>query len=144
MLALAPVALTELDLLWRLLACLGAGLLLGAERELRGKPAGISTQSLIIGAAALFTTLALRFAGDDGARIVAQVVVAVGFLGGGIIIKGNDGAVANVTTAASVWFAAAIGTTIGYGWFAAAGMAVAFAVVVTRIPHLPRSRAKRE
>lgn len=130
--------MTELDLLWRLLASLGAGLAIGVERELRGKPAGISTQSLIIGAAALFTTLALKFGGEDSARIVAQVVVAVGFLGGGIILKGEAGAVSNVTTAASVWFAAAIGTTIGYGWFTAAGMAVVYALVAARIPRLPR------
>ena len=60
----------------------------------------------------------------------------VGFLGAGMILKSEGDKVKNLTTAAAVWFAAAIGMVIGYGWFVIAVVAAAYAIIVPRIPHV--------
>ena len=93
-----------------------AGLLgaaLGLEREWRGKEAGLRTNPLIAIGAALFTVMSMSFA-NDGARIAAQVVTGVGFLGAGAIMR-HDGAVQGLTTAAMIWVNAAIGVAAGAG-----------------------------
>ena len=60
----------------------------------------------------------------------------VGFLGAGMILKGAGDKITNLTTAASVWFAAAIGMSIGMGWYIVAAIATVYAVLVPRIPHV--------
>ena len=129
----------ELEFLIRLGLSLLCGLLIGTERELRGKPAGISTNSFVIGGAAMFTFVSLAVDPNSPARIAAQVVSGVGFLGAGMILKSDrDGTVTNLTTAASVWFSAAIGVALGFGWYLIAGAAVVYAVIVPRIPHISK------
>jgi putative Mg2+ transporter-C (MgtC) family protein len=73
---------------------------------------------------------------NSPARIAAQVVSGVGFLGAGMILKSDDHKVKNLTTAAAIWFAAAIGMVLGFGWYLIAGMATVYAIVVPRIPHV--------
>lgn len=75
--------------------------------------------------------------GDPG-RIAAQIVTGVGFLGAGIILKRDDGGVQNLTTAASIWFSAGIGMSIGFGLYAIAAAATIFSVIVPRIPHISK------
>ena len=129
----------EVDFLIRLGLSLLCGLLIGTERELRGKPAGISTNSFVIGGSAMFTFVSLAVDPNSPARIAAQVVSGVGFLGAGMILKSDkDGTVTNLTTAASIWFSAAIGVAIGFGWYLIAGAAVVYALVVPRIPHISK------
>lgn len=129
----------EVGFLVRLGLALVCGFVIGIEREARGKPAGISTNSFVIGGAALFTFLSLMVDPMSKARIAAQVVSGVGFLGAGMILKSDkEGTVTNLTTAASVWFAAAIGMAIGFGWFLIALAATVYAVVVPRIPHISK------
>jgi putative Mg2+ transporter-C (MgtC) family protein len=129
----------EKEMLIRLGVALVCALLIGGERELRGKAAGISTQALVIGGAATFTFAALLLAPADPTRIAAQVVSGVGFLGAGLIMRTElPGEVTNLTTAASVWFAASVGMLIGFGWFTLALMATAYAVCVPRIPRVAR------
>ena len=78
------------------------GFVIGTERETRGKPAGISTNSFVIAGAAMFTFISLQVDPNSPARIAAQVVSGVGFLGAGMILKSDrDGTVTNLTTAAS-------------------------------------------
>jgi putative Mg2+ transporter-C (MgtC) family protein len=125
----------ELDFVIRLAACLISGTIIGIERELRGKPAGISTHCFVIAGACLFTLVSGVADPNSKARIAAQVVSGVGFLGAGMIIKGTGDKIRNLTTAAAVWFAAAIGLAIGIGWLAIAGIATIYAVIVPRIPH---------
>lgn len=130
------------------LVCLGLSLLcgfvIGAERERRGKPAGISTNSFVIGGSALFTFVSLAVDPNSPARIAAQVVSGVGFLGAGMILKSDkDGTVTNLTTAASIWFSAAIGMALGFGWYLIALAAAAYAVVVPRIPHISKFNQDR-
>jgi putative Mg2+ transporter-C (MgtC) family protein len=103
-------------------ALLGAAL--GLEREWRGKEAGLRTNTLIAIGAALFTVMSMTFA-NDGARIAAQVVTGVGFLGAGAIMR-QDGGVQGLTTAAMIWVNAAIGVAAGAGH-------IRLAVIVTAL-----------
>ena len=134
----------EVGFLIRLGLSLVFGFIIGVERESRGKPAGISTNSFVIGGSAMFTFVSLQIDPNSPARIAAQVVSGVGFLGAGMILKSDkEGTVTNLTTAAAVWFAAAIGMTLGFGWYLIAGAATIYAVVVPRIPHISKFNQDR-
>ena len=81
---------------------LGAGFVIGVERESRNKPAGISTHCLVIGGAMIFTFLSSLVDANSSSRIAAQVVSGIGFLGAGIILKSEiDKKITNLTTAAA-------------------------------------------
>ena len=95
------------------------GYLIGLERELHGKVVGTRTISLIAIGSALYVMMSPSIFGGDNSRIIAQVVSGIGFLGAGIIFKNGD-TVKGLTTAATVWCAAAIGCLCGYGYFAEA------------------------
>ncbi len=92
------------------------GLILGHERERKEKPAGLRTLTLISMGSTVFVYTAQFVAGDwfDPGRVVGQIVTGVGFIGGGAIFR-SDGWVQGVTTAATIWIAAAIGILIGTG-----------------------------
>jgi len=116
------------------------GFIIGAERESRGKDAGISTHSLVIAGAMLFTMLSAMVDPASSSRIAAQIVSGIGFLGAGLILK--DGAtVRNLTTAASLWVAGAIGMAIGFQFY---GIAIIAAVAATLIPRIPHLHKKHE
>ncbi len=124
----------ELIFILNLVLCMIAGLLIGLERESRGKDAGISTHTLVIMGSMLFTFLSMYVDASSPSRIAAQVVTGIGFLGAGLILK--DGiAVRNLTTAASLWFAAAIGMAFGFGYYIVAIVSTIACVLVPRIPH---------
>ncbi len=101
------------------------GAVIGVERELGGKAAGVRTNVVIAVASALFTVLsidAFPVIGDgprDTARVAAQIVSGVGFLGAGALIRDRSG-VKGLTTAAEIWLVAAIGMAVGAGAYAAA------------------------
>lgn len=97
----------------RVLIAAALGAVLGLEREWRGKEAGVRTNTLIAIGAALFTAMSMTFA-TDGARIAAQVVTGVGFLGAGAIMR-TGASVQGLTTAAMIWVNAAIGVAAGAG-----------------------------
>ena len=111
------------------------GYLIGAERELRGKDAGVSTHILVIVGSLLFT-IASTTDVSSPSRIAAQIVTGIGFLGAGLIFHA-DGGVKNLTTASSLWVAAAIGILLGFGLFA---IAFVSGVLTTLIPRIPRVR----
>lgn len=102
------------------------GAFLGTERERRHKPAGVRTHALVSMGAALFTIISAygfaEFAGlksygnMDPARVAAQIVAGVGFIGAGLIFKEQSN-VRGLTTAASIWLVAAIGTGVGAGLY---------------------------
>src|SRR6185436_14932446 len=84
-------------------------MLIGIDRERGRHPAGIRTHMLVGVGSCLFTILSLyAFPEDNGARVAANIVVGIGFLGAGTIIKEESG-VKNLTTAASIWATAAVG-----------------------------------
>ncbi len=102
---------------YKALLAVAAGLVLGLERELKDKAAGIKTITIITLGATLFTIISYKVGGiDRGTAIAAYIVSGVGFLGAGVIFK--DGfTVSGLTTAGIIWMAAAIGTSIGFGEF---------------------------
>ena len=134
----------EWDYFTKLLCCLFAGLSIGSERESRGKAAGISTHSFVIAGSMTFTTLSFYMDPSSPARIAAQVVSGIGFLGAGIILKRQEGRIVNLTTAASIWFSSGIGMMIGFHWFIASLLAVIFAVIVFKIPTMPVKDPNKE
>lgn len=116
---LTDLSWLHLDLLGRLLLASVLGGLIGLEREWSGKPAGFRTNLLICVGAALLTDLSISVAraADPGvpadpARIAAQIVSGIGFLGAGTIIQARGG-VMGLTTAATLWVVAAIGMAVG-------------------------------
>ena len=99
------------------------GTIIGVERQLRGKPVGIRTSSLITLGTYIFIAASLfaasHFSGPekvvtDPSRIIGQVITGVGFLGAGVMLA-RDGMVLGVTSAATIWMLAAIGVCIGIG-----------------------------
>lgn len=108
-----------LQLVTKILLATALGYLIGMERELHGKVVGTRTISLIAIGSALYVLMSPSILGGDNSRIIAQVVSGIGFLGAGIIFKDGD-TVKGLTTAATVWCAAAIGCLVGIGMFAAA------------------------
>lgn len=118
------------------------GTAIGAEREWRGKDAGISTHTFVIAGAMLFTFLSATVDPASKSRIAAQIVTGIGFLGAGLILK--DGVtVKNLTTAASIWFAGALGMAIGFGYHTIAIMAAIASLLIPRIPHVSRHPRRR-
>lgn len=95
------------------------GTVVGYEREHEGKPAGMRTHGMVALGAALFTVVSIYGfgSGGDPARVAAQIVTGVGFLGAGAILH-QRGSVRGLTTAASLWVTAAIGTAVGSGMYA--------------------------
>ncbi len=133
----------EIDFLIRLGLSLFGGIVIGLERETKGKFAGISTQSLVIGGAMMFTFLSQVISPESPGRVAAQVVSGIGFLGGGIILRSEGGVLANVTSAATIWFAASIGMAIGFGWYVIAVIAILYAAAVPRLPSVRERRRLR-
>ena len=95
------------------------GYLIGIEREFHGKVVGTRTITLIAIGTTLYVLMSPTIFGGDNSRIIAQVVSGIGFLGAGIIFKDGD-SVKGLTTAATVWCAAAVGGLCGFGMFAEA------------------------
>lgn len=129
------------DFFVRLLMAALLGSLIGLEREYHGRPAGLRTHMLVCIGAAMITMsgilVAGMFAGDqvppgaEVSRIVAGVVTGIGFLGAGAIVRTSD-FVRGLTTAACIWFVAALGVVIGLGEFilALSGTGIALLVLV--------------
>ena len=117
---------SQIDLILRLFLAASLAGLLGVERELTDQPAGFRTHILVGLGAALFSVISAYgfeavVGGDSSVRVVAdptrvasQIVVGIGFLGGGAILK-YGASIRGLTTAASLWITAAVGTAIGLG-----------------------------
>jgi putative Mg2+ transporter-C (MgtC) family protein len=126
---------TEINLALRLTVGLVLGAIIGFERELHRQPAGFRTHSLVSLGAALFTVVsAFGFSGPavDPTRIAAQIVSGIGFIGAGTILQ-YRGHIRGLTTAASLWAVAAIGTAAGAGLFVVAIVGTALILVILSI-----------
>jgi putative Mg2+ transporter-C (MgtC) family protein len=130
--------LSDLELIQRLLTAALLGSILGFEREIRHKSAGLRTNILIAIGSALFTLMsyeiAAETAGSDPGRLAAQIVTGIGFLGAGAIMRTNAG-VQGLTTAATVWVNAAVGVAAGGGEYHLAYIATAVTVAVLLMLH---------
>lgn len=122
----------------RLLFAFVAGVLIGFDRERSGKAAGIRTQMLVCVGSALTACISIYLGRTyevplaDPARLMAQVIAGIGFLGAGVIIK-NGNKVSGMTTAATIWITAAIGISIGSGFFLPAIVATAMVLLLDPI-----------
>lgn len=122
----------SVDVVLRLAAATVVGALVGLNRELRDKPAGLRTHALVSLGAALVTVSALEVAtragdprGEAFARVAQGVITGIGFLGGGVILR--DAAqqrISGLTTAATIWVVACLGIACGAGHWAAALTAI--------------------
>ena len=123
--------LSDSELISRLLTAALLGALLGFEREIKQKSAGLRTNILIAVGSALFTLMSYELAesaGADPGRVAAQIVTGIGFLGAGAIIR-HGLSIRGLTTAASLWLVAAIGMASGAGYWQAALIATVGAIV---------------
>ena len=108
-----------LDFSIRIGAALFAGLIIGIEREIRNKNAGLKTNALVAVGAAVFVTISLQFRdvpGVDITRVLGQVVTGIGFIGAGVILHQGT-TVRGLTTAATVWCSAGAGCLAAVGFF---------------------------
>jgi len=132
---MGPVFQQYLLIFFQLLVSGAFGWLLGYERRKVGKPVGARTFSLIAMGSALFTITAIQYFPniDTAGRVIANIVIGIGFLGAGVIWK-HGNTVEGITTAALVWVCAAIGIAVGFGNYIIGlmGFALAMAFVLTR------------
>ncbi|MCK5628064.1 MgtC/SapB family protein [Candidatus Bathyarchaeota archaeon] len=106
-------SIVTFEILFGLILALVLGAIVGVEREITHKPAGLRTHMLVSLGSCLFTLVSVAFAMDP-ARIAAGIVTGIGFIGAGTIIAAQD-RVVGITTAASLWTTASIGLIIGVG-----------------------------
>jgi putative Mg2+ transporter-C (MgtC) family protein len=126
------------------------GMIIGIEREVRQRPAGLRTHMLISLAAAVFTLLTFELTMTavsidnqairaDPVRVTQAVVAGVAFLGAGSIIRAR-GELRGITTGASIWLAGAIGVACGGGYYAIAALTLVFAMVILSVVGLLERR----
>ena len=129
-----------LEVILRFLLAVGLGAGIGYQRERAGKAAGMRTIILVSAGAALFTLVSaygFDAEGVDISRVAAGVVVGVGFIGAGVIFRGRqEEEVAGLTTAATIWVAAAIGLAAGAGMYLIAVIAAAVILVILLLPKI--------
>lgn len=114
----------------KLLLAVLLGALVGIERQIHGRPAGLRTHILVCVGSTLIIVVGQALGPQvDPGRAVAGIVTGIGFLGAGVIIKSKD-IVRGLTTAACIWFVAGIGIAIGEGLYAVAGVATGIAMIV--------------
>lgn len=103
----------DVEIIFRLLLAIGIGALIGFERELKHRPAGLRTHMLVSLGATIFAVSSLSFDAEP-TRIAAGIVAGIGFLGAGTIIA-HKGHVRGITSAATLWVVAGIGLASGIG-----------------------------
>lgn len=142
------------DLYIRLAVATFIGLLIGLERAIKHKPAGIRTHILVCLGSTLAMSLSTLNQGPymDPMRLAAQVISGIGFLGAGVIWVDKDNVKRGLTTAANLWITACVGLTIGYGAYDLAILTVFFMFVAMNLPKLlekmkilpPRGKGKEK
>ncbi|GIW66217.1 MAG: hypothetical protein KatS3mg095_0115 [Candidatus Parcubacteria bacterium] len=110
------IDITTFEIIYRLILGASIGAIIGAERSFFHKQAGLRTFSLTCLGATLFSIISLNFNPDSTARILSNIIVGIGFLGGGLIFFYQE-KLQGVTTAAALWVTAGIGMAIGQGYY---------------------------
>jgi putative Mg2+ transporter-C (MgtC) family protein len=127
----------------RLLAACLLGSLIGLEREVKRRSAGVRTNLLICMGAAFFTILSAILVGEgnaDKSRVASNIVQGIGFLGAGLILH-NRNRISGLTSAASVWVVASIGMACGAGLFGAAAVATVVVIIALELVGFLERRA---
>jgi putative Mg2+ transporter-C (MgtC) family protein len=135
----ALIEALQLELALRIAIGFLLGAAIGVERERSSKAAGLRTHMLVAGGSAIFTVVSAYLFDSTGqpsdpARVAAQVVTGIGFLGAGAIIR-SGGSVSGLTTAATIWVAAGLGMLAGVGAYPLAAVSVAFTLLALVLPH---------
>ena len=115
-----------------LLVAMLAGTLIGLERQIHHKSAGIRTNALVSMGAAIFVLISLQITGEkggDATRIIGQIVTGIGFLGAGVILHQGIN-VQGLTTAATIWCSSGIGCLAAAGYFAEAGISTVAVIFI--------------
>ncbi len=136
--------LPDIELIKRIVLAAVIGGVLGAEREMRRKSAGFRTNILIGTGCAVFMIVSMTLTGGSPDRIAAQIVTGVGFLGAGAIMRDQGGGVHGLTTAATVWVNAALGTAAGAGHYHLAFIGGAVTIAVLAILGPIEGKIERE
>ncbi|PTX44735.1 putative Mg2+ transporter-C (MgtC) family protein [Christiangramia gaetbulicola] len=125
-----------------------AGLIIGLEREIQGKEAGLKTNALVSLGASIFILMSLEFEGDkyvDITRVLGQVVVGIGFIGAGTILE-KKRKVKGLTTAATIWCSAGTGCLAGFGMYHELGIVCGIILIINLvfgyIEHKMKKKAK--
>jgi putative Mg2+ transporter-C (MgtC) family protein len=114
---------------YKALISVAAGLILGLERELKDKAAGLKTITIICLGATLFSIISMKLDTANPTTLAAYIVSGVGFIGAGAIFR--DGfSISGLTTAGIIWLSAAVGTSIGFGEFYLAATFVASSLII--------------
>ncbi len=103
--------LNYIEFITTMILAMIAGVGIGIERQMKNKHAGLKTNALVAVGAAIFVTMSHQFSNldyVDESRIMSQIIVGVGFLGAGVILK-NNGKITGLATAASIWCSAGLG-----------------------------------
>jgi putative Mg2+ transporter-C (MgtC) family protein len=130
--------ITTLDLSFRLAAAVLSGSLIGINREMHAKPVGVRTLGLVSLGSALVTLAGSGFSGDltdaNASRAIQGIVTGIGFLGAGVIVKGESKKnVHGLTTAAAIWVTAALGIVCGLGAFMPVAIALGLMLLLLSV-----------
>jgi putative Mg2+ transporter-C (MgtC) family protein len=133
-------SLGYLDVFLRLGAAVLAGAVIGFDREVRRKPAGLRTMALVaLGSAVFVVATATASTVDSASRVIQGVITGVGFLGAGSIIRGRtEESVRGLTTAASIWLAAAVGVACGLALWPVVLISSGFGLLILVLEPLDR------
>lgn len=129
----------DFEIMFKLIFSLALGALIGFERELKHRPAGLRTHMLVSLGATIFTVMSLSF-DIEPTRIAAAIVTGIGFLGAGSIIA-QRGHIRGITSAATLWVVAAIGLTVGIGQYS---IAIISAIMVFAVLQLRKIEKRGE
>ena len=123
------------EIFLRLIFSVVFGGLIGLEREVVHKPAGIRTHMLVSLGSALFVLVTIETLPGEAARIIAGIATGIGFLGAGTIFRSKS-EVHGLTTAASVWTVAAVGLSVGLGYYLMTIISVILVLIVLHLNKL--------
>lgn len=128
---------TTLDILISLAVAIGLGGLVGVERTLAGKTAGMRTYALVSMGSAFFIMISVMISREfismtnfDPLRVASQIIVGIGFIGAGLVFHRNDHHATGLTSAAGLWVAAGIGMACGFGLYIPALIATLLTLLV--------------
>ena len=121
----------KFETIFQLLLAVSLGALIGFERELKHRPAGLRTHMLVSLGAALFAIISISF-DIEPSRVAAGIVAGIGFLGAGTIIA-HKGHIRGITSAATLWVVASIGLSIGVGQIIIAIISALFVFVILQL-----------
>ena len=133
----------ELQLASRTIFATVLGGLIGLERLWHRREAGVRTYASVAMGACVFALISQHIPGAEPSRMAANIVVGIGFLGAGIIMHNGNRAY-GLTTAATIWATAAVGTGVGYGMYVLSSLAAIIVFLILAAHHLPWLSSKYE